>query len=345
MGRKDKVPKHIKESFNDRLTRQSKNLQSVEKSQYTRQFNDHVQRETSSNSFVDPDKQVYSDRSMRRLKQQYDYVERKSQKKSEERTEAYLNIRNHGSLAAMLTSLFRIVHIYNFYTTDDVAILVHKWSAPVVITSREAIALSEKSNISVSVTGNQEKQRVLQFSVSLQGTGIAQVIVMKFWDYAFEHLIEKPFIRGPFDDEGRFYVMLYHPDMEKTTMAAAQYNSIIVPRLLELRKDMIAREIGGLDALRVSTTTYNSTSTSSSRSTSDIADDQGQRGTQRVTEMKRINGKIINVLTIRMMSCIKILPEFYSNCFTKIKIFEKILNGLLLSLMALKSSSKRRSPT
>lgn len=169
--------------------------------------------------------------------------ERSADIKTPARATAYENIRNPLSLCAVMHTVYKKVDPHDIVSSDDFSVLLNGWlEKPKVITTKRALELLAQINLSVSVTEEQKKQRVVTFNCSISIGGVV-VKVMKVSDRNFISLKGKPRV---FEMENHYYIMLHVYGEDATLVQEIMYWLCIIPSAIKLRADNIAKATASL---------------------------------------------------------------------------------------------------
>lgn len=200
---------------------------------------------------------VLATRTFEYYKAKVDVKEVLGDKKAVARQKAFEDLRNPLSLCAALGSLQGQFQPEHFHSSDDVAILLNEWQRPRVITTKEAQEILAQRNIGVSTTEEEQKRRVATFNITISGDGSVLCSVIQLCDRNFENMKEEPII---YKMKPGLYILLYHPSLNKTVLAAHMYRMCILRCARERRAAAIKRDIDGLAGAQVTLTQSSSSS-------------------------------------------------------------------------------------
>jgi hypothetical protein len=200
-------------------------------------------RSEQPNSHAADDEKAISRRTLARYKNEAELVKLKADTKANARTVAFQNIRNPLSLCATLEAVFRRVDEELFLSSDDVGIVLNGWDKPTVVTTQEAAKILNDNNLSVAVTENAPKRRVVVFNITLTRRSQVLCYVIKIKDSNFTNFRKKPKI---YYMGGKMYIMLYHSDANDKVMQTYMYDRCIVPAAKDFRQSLIERDTHGL---------------------------------------------------------------------------------------------------
>lgn len=158
--------------------------------------------------------------------------------KSQARSEAYRNIRNSLSLCASIFSVNQVVDSKLLMSVDDVSIQLNSWDKPEVLTTPEAITELKEQNMSVSVTDQQRKRRVVTFNITIAYNSLICKIV-KLKDISFR-THQSALVPRVFKMSADLFVVLAHPDLDDRVYYHHIYQLCIVPTAVAYRDRLIA---------------------------------------------------------------------------------------------------------
>lgn len=154
--------------------------------------------------------------------------------KSKSRLKQFENLRNPLSFASVLHFIQPRVHHSMFFSVDDVSILVNRMEdkKPEVLLPKQAKDFLDQHHLSVSTDGEQSKQRMITFNITISGAGQAPCKVAKFHDRNFTELTDEPKIFCMAPD---LYYVLYHPSLNETVLNNWIFQKCVIPQLEALR--------------------------------------------------------------------------------------------------------------
>jgi hypothetical protein len=128
------------------------------------------------------------------------------------------------------------VHPFVFFSSDDVSSLLNKWDKPKLISTAEAQEILRQHNISVSVTEDLSKQRVITFNFTFSGGFKHTCKAVKIFDRNFPWERPRVFRMG-----NGLYYLLYHPSTNESIVAVYLYQLCIIPEVRKVQKECIER--------------------------------------------------------------------------------------------------------
>jgi hypothetical protein len=216
--------------LNQHLTSSAKRCKAVKQHEFGGVLRTAIS-DDNNNSFVDIS---LDPKTVKKYQKKAAGVMRSADVKSDSRLKAFENIRNQVACAAMMKYVYQSVHYTQFFSCDDVSILVNKMDGvkPKVILPKEAIEFLNAHHLSVSTDGPQEQQRMITFNLCIGGGGNAPSKIIKFADRNFEDLKERPKIVKLADD---LSIILYHPALDEVVLNIWMFQICIIPQLERLR--------------------------------------------------------------------------------------------------------------
>ena len=217
-------------SLNERLISSAKSCKAVKQHEFGGVLRSAISVD-NDNSFVDIS---LDPKTIKKYQIKAAGVVKPADVKSASRLKAFENIRNQVSCAAMMMYIYRSVDYTQFFSADDVSILVNKMDGvkPKVILPKEAIEFLNSHHISVSTDGAHEQQRMITFNLCIGGGGTAPSKIIKFADRNFDDLKVRPKIIMLGDD---LSVILYHPALDEIQLNIWMFQICIIPQLERLR--------------------------------------------------------------------------------------------------------------
>jgi hypothetical protein len=171
--------------------------------------------------------------------------------KNTARTQAYENVRNPLSLCAVLNAAFETISPELFISVDEVSVLLNGWeSKPQVLTSKKAKELLDELGMSVSITEETQKRRVVSFIAAICADGLALCTFMKIVDRNFTGFKDEPSIYKM--DRG-LYIYLAHTETSETKIFKDIYK-LIAKEANEKKKFLFERDLYGLAGNRIQLT-------------------------------------------------------------------------------------------
>lgn len=153
------------------------------------------------------------------------------------RITAFNNIRNLISFCSLLATLEEYVTRENYYSVDDVSVVLNQMGTkPTVVTTEEAKSLMKELNLSISTNEKAVKQRVVTFNCTISGDFKMTVICIKFVDRTFTQYQERPLI---LQLEDRLYIALYQYGMSDEVVNKYIYSEVIIPSTLQNREILL----------------------------------------------------------------------------------------------------------
>lgn len=170
--------------LNERLVSSAKSCKAIKQHEFGGVLRLAIS-DDNDNSFVDIS---LDPKTIKKYRMKAAGVVRPADVKSASRLKAFENIRNQVACAAMMMYIYRSVDYTQFFSADDISILVNKMDGvkPKIILPKEAIEFLNAHHISVSTDGAQEQQRMITFNLRIGGGGSAPSKIIKFADRNFE---------------------------------------------------------------------------------------------------------------------------------------------------------------
>ena len=131
LGRKRLISEAGLSSMSDELTSATLCLNADTIQEFKVRCQQKIAEGKGWNSFVPSDSIHISNKTVNSYIKKGTFATRQGQIKNSGRSEAYLNIRNPISCAAVLTSVERQVDLENFHSFDDLSVLVNGWEEKV----------------------------------------------------------------------------------------------------------------------------------------------------------------------------------------------------------------------
>jgi hypothetical protein len=128
-------------------------------------------------------------------------INRSGSKKNDGRIRALIDIRSGLSFAAALSFLFSFVDWRQFFSSDDVSVMIYPWckggvDKPRVMLTQEAIDFLKEHNLSAGYSSDEpvHKQRVMEFHLTISTGGKLTCAVLKWADRNFTDQVRHTFI-------------------------------------------------------------------------------------------------------------------------------------------------------